>query len=75
MAQIGDLLKTDAKLLGIHSVATLGHLDQCFDKCMFVSLYHLLFDISVTLILSIFKTRERQLIYVFWICNECYVEL
>lgn len=47
MAQIGDLPKTDAKLLGIHSVATLGHLDQCFDKCIFVSLYHLLFDISV----------------------------
>lgn len=47
MAQIGDLSKTDAKLLGIHSVATLGHLDQCFDKCMLVSSCHLLFDKSV----------------------------
>lgn len=47
MAHIGDLSKTDAKILGIHSVATPGHLDQCFDKCMFVSLYHLLFDMSV----------------------------
>lgn len=47
MAQIGDLSKTDAKLLSIHSVATLGHLDQCFDKCMLVSSCHLLFDKSV----------------------------
>lgn len=47
MAQIGDLSKTDAKLLSIHSAATLGHLDQCFDKCMLVSSCHLLFDKSV----------------------------
>lgn len=47
MAQIGDLSKTNAKLLSIHSAATLGHLDQCFDKCMLVSSCHLLFYMSV----------------------------